>query len=106
RTWRSATALVWRTSPGAAHQLWRSAPASVPLVITRRHRGGVRPGQASAPDAIADMGRVRRVDHPDDLQLDARRQYLEQPAPGTEQHPALVDLQLVKHANLERALRR
>src|SRR5262249_16151949 len=51
----------------------------------------------SAPDAGADVGRLRRVDRPNDLQLDARRQDVEQPAATTEQHRDQVDLQLVQH---------
>ena len=34
----------------------------------------------SATDAVADVGGLRRVDHPNDLQLDQRRQHVEQPA--------------------------
>src|ERR1022692_2184652 len=60
----------------------------------------------SATDAVTDVGGLRCVDHPDDLQLDTRRQQLEQPVATAEQHRDLVDLQLVQHAGLESALRR
>jgi hypothetical protein len=53
--------------------------------------------RGSATDAVANVGGLRRVDHPDDLQLNARRQQLEQPTATTEQHRDLVDLQLVQH---------
>src|SRR5580658_3931155 len=66
----------------------------------------IRPHPGSATDAVAAVCGLRRVDHPDDLQLDARRQHLEQPSADTEQHRDLVDLQLVQHAGLERALGR
>src|SRR3712207_3135561 len=36
-----------------------------------------RPSTGSAAHAVADVGGLRCVDHPDDLQLDARRQHLE-----------------------------
>ena len=47
-------------------------------------------------DAVADVCGRRRVDHPHDLQLNARRQHLEQPAASTEQHRDLMDLHLVQ----------
>jgi hypothetical protein len=47
-----------------------------------------------------------RVDHANDLQLDARRQQLELPTATTEQHRDLVNYQLVQHTRLERPLRR
>ncbi|HEY6409984.1 MAG TPA: hypothetical protein VIY29_21210 [Ktedonobacteraceae bacterium] len=59
-----------------------------------------------APDAVADMGGLRRVDHPDDLQLDARRQHLEEPSATAEEHRDQVDLHLVQHRGFERPLRR
>ena len=37
----------------------------------------VPPRPGSATDAVADVCGLRRVDHADDLQLDARRQHLE-----------------------------
>src|SRR5215212_7601515 len=49
----------------------------------------------SATDAVADVGGLRRVDHPNDLQLDPRRQDVEQPTATTEQHRDLMDLQLI-----------
>ena len=49
------------------------------------------------------MRGLRRVDHPNDLQLDARRQQLEQPTASAEQHWDLVDLQLIQHTGLQRA---
>ena len=49
-------------------------------------------GVGSATDAVADVCGLRRVDHADDLQLDARRQHLEQPTATTEQHRNLVYL--------------
>src|SRR5215216_5219909 len=52
------------------------------------------------------MGGLRRVDHPNDLQLDARWQHLEQPMACTEQHWDQMDLQLVQHTGLECPLRR
>jgi hypothetical protein len=59
----------------------------------------------SATDAVADVGGIRRVDHPNDLQLDTRRQHLEQPTATAEQHRDLVNLQLVQHTGFERPLR-
>jgi hypothetical protein len=41
----------------------------------------------SATDAVTDVGGLRCVDHPDDLQLDTRPQQLEQPVATAEQHP-------------------
>ena len=41
-----------------------------------------------------------------DLQLDVRRQDVEQPEPLTEQRRELVNLQLVQHTGLQRPLRR
>jgi len=38
----------------------------------------------SATDAVADVGSLRCVDHPNDLQLHARRQQIEQPTTTTE----------------------
>src|SRR5579859_4727561 len=55
----------------------------------------------SATDAVADVGGLRRVDHPDDLQLDPRRQHLEQPTAATEQHRDLMNLHFVQHTCLE-----
>src|SRR5712671_7380342 len=60
----------------------------------------------SATDAVADVCGLRCVDDANDLQLDSRRQQLEKPAAATEQHRDLVNLQLIKHSGLERALRR
>src|SRR5688572_9594102 len=60
----------------------------------------------SATDAVADVRCLRRVDHPHDLQLDQRRQHVEQPAPLAEQHRDLMDLHLIQHPCLERPLRR
>ena len=40
----------------------------------------------SATDAVADVCGLRRVDHPNNLQLEAHRQHLEQPTVTTEQH--------------------
>jgi hypothetical protein len=45
----------------------------------------------TATDAVVDVCGLRRVDHPNDLQLDTRRQHLEQPPATTEQHRDLVD---------------
>ncbi len=42
------------------------------------------------PNLVVDVGGLRRVDHPNDLQLDVRRQHLEQPAATAEQHRDLV----------------
>src|SRR5918994_2693469 len=47
----------------------------------------------SATDAVADMGGLRGVDHPDDLQFDPRRQDVEQPTTTAKQHRDLMDLQ-------------
>src|SRR5918997_3205063 len=58
-----------------------------------------------ATDAVADVGGLRRVDHPDDVQLDLRRPLVEQPSATTEQHRDLMDLHLVQHPGLERPLR-
>src|SRR2546428_12939595 len=60
----------------------------------------------SATNAVVDVCGLRRVDHPNDLQLDARRQDLELPTATTEHHRDLVNYQLVQHAGLERPLRR
>jgi hypothetical protein len=38
-----------------------------------------RRSTGSATDAVMDVCGLRRVNHPNDLQLDARRQHLEQP---------------------------
>lgn len=57
---------------------------------TTHHVAAGRP--ALALDAVADVGSLRRVDHPDDLQLDARRQHLEQPTATAEEHRDLMDL--------------
>ncbi|MFD9664739.1 hypothetical protein ACFWAY_24450 [Rhodococcus sp. NPDC059968] len=51
-------------------------------------------------EAVADMGGLRRVDHPNDLQLDARGQYLARSTTTAEQHRDLMDLQLVEHTGL------
>lgn len=64
------------------------------------------PLPALAPDAIADVDGLRGVDHPHDLQLDARRQHLEEPTATTEEHRDLMNLQLVEHPSFERSLRR
>ena len=52
------------------------------------------------------MCRLRCIEHPDDLQLDTRRQHLEEPAAATEKHRDLGNLHLVQHAGLERTLLR
>jgi hypothetical protein len=44
------------------------------------------------------VGGLRCVDHSDDLQLDPRRQYVEQPAAAAEQYGDLVDVYLVQNA--------
>ena len=59
----------------------------------------------SPADAVADVCGLRCVEHPDDLQLDARRQHLEQPTSTTKQHGNLMDLQLIQRTRLERPLR-
>ena len=66
-------------------------------VHTRCDQAAAR-STGSAADAVADVGGLWCVDHPNDLQLDARPQHLEQPTTATEQHWDLVDLQLVQHA--------
>src|SRR6266700_6745017 len=58
----------------------------------------------SATDAVADVCGLRRVDYPDDLQLDTRRQHLEQSAASAKQHRDLVELHLVQHPGLQRPL--
>src|SRR5690242_19731937 len=50
---------------------------------------------SSTADAVGDVGGVRWVDHLGDLQLDARRQHVEQPTTTAEQHRNLVALQLI-----------
>jgi hypothetical protein len=75
------TAGSWATSRTSRCISW--APAT-----TRPSRLST----GSATHAVADVGRLRRVDHPNDLQLDARRQLLEQPTSATEEHGGLVDL--------------
>src|ERR1700729_3198955 len=54
--------------------------------------GGCGP-PGSPTDAVTDVRGLRRVDHPGDLQLDVRRQHVEQPEPLAEHHRDLVDLQ-------------
>ena len=62
--------------------------------------------QVAAPlPALADVGGLRGVDHPHDLQLNARRQHVEQSSTSAEEHRDLVDLQLVEHPSFERSLR-
>ena len=68
-----------------------------------RHTGR-DPG--SATDAVADVGGLRCVDHPDYVQLDGRRQDVEHPESLAQQHRDLVDLHLVQHPGLQRPLRR
>ena len=102
------------------HEAWRRRMVLLALVlgatfillyraIARKPAVGAPGGRwpsGSAADAVADVRGLRRVDHPHDLQLDARRQPLEQPSATTEQHRDLMDLQLVQHPGLERPLRR
>jgi hypothetical protein len=57
-----------------------------------------------ASDAVADVSGLRRVDHPNDLQLDVRRQHLEEPSATTEEHRHLMALQLVQHPGFQRPL--
>ena len=54
----------------------------------------------AATDAVANVRGVGRVDHPNDLQFDARPQSIKQPAIATEQHRNLVNLQFVQNAGL------
>src|SRR5690242_18806650 len=86
--------------PGAAWSSRSRRPESQPPYLQPQPAGGGSPG--SAADAVADVGGLRRVDHPDDLQLDVRRQDVEQPEPLTEQRRDLVNLQLVQHTGLQR----
>lgn len=44
------------------------------------------------------MRGLRRVDHPDNFELDSSRKDIEQPPTRTEQHRDLMDLQFVQHA--------
>jgi len=46
-------------------------------------------------NAITDVGGLRRVNHPNNLQLDLRRQLVKQPTTTTEQYRDLMDLQLI-----------
>src|SRR5207237_3228666 len=58
-----------------------------PCHSTRTHgvlESKVADAAGSATDAVADVCGLRGVDHPDDLQLDARRQHLDQSAATTE----------------------
>jgi hypothetical protein len=48
------------------------------------------PSTGSATDAVAQVCGLRRVDHPNDLQLHARRQHLELPTATPEQHRDLM----------------
>jgi hypothetical protein len=58
----------------------------------------------SATDAVADVGDIRCVDHPHDLQLDSAGQLVDEPATGSEQHRVQVNLQLVEDAGFEGSL--
>src|SRR5215472_8167774 len=62
-------------------------------------------GVGSVVDAVADVGRLRGIDHPDDVQLDQGRQLVEQAAAAAEQDGDLVDLDFVQHPHGERLLR-
>src|SRR5207248_9410428 len=60
---------------------------AAPCHSTRTHgvlESKVADAAGSATDAVADVCGLRGVDHPDDLQLDARRQHLDQSAATTE----------------------
>jgi hypothetical protein len=57
----------------------------------------LRCSAGSAADAVADVCGLRRVDHPNDLQLDVGRRDVEQPTATTEQHRNQMDLQLVAY---------
>src|SRR5215218_5409901 len=48
------------------------------------------PSTGSATDAVAQVCGLRRVDHPNDLQLHAGRQHLELPTAAPEQHRDLM----------------
>lgn len=76
------------------------------LTPTNHNQGPLVDQLSSATDAVADVCGIRCVDHPNDLQLDARRQHLELPSATAQQHRDLMDLQLVQHTGLERPLRR
>ncbi len=80
---------------GAPATAAQSAPTPDPPTHPDQPQPRGRWSTCSATDAVADVCGLRRVDHPNDLQLDARRQHLEQPTATTEQHRDLVDLQLV-----------
>src|SRR5215218_4140380 len=84
-----APAYPWATNNGRAAARMRSAVAGG-LVVMENHSRELlqssppRPGRPlpikdSTADAVAEMGGVRRVDDPDDLQLGERRQHVEQP---------------------------
>jgi hypothetical protein len=60
----------------------------------------------SATDAVAEVGGIRRVDHPNDLQIDPRGQDIEQPTATAEEYRNQMDLQLIQHSGLDRPLRR
>ena len=64
------------------------------------------PSTGSATDAVAQVCGLRRVDHPNDLQLNARLQHLKLPTATPEQHRDLMNYQLVQHTGLKRPLRR
>jgi hypothetical protein len=82
----------------------RAHARSVDAPPTNHHQAG-RWSTGSATDAVAEVGGLRGVDHPNDLQLDTRHQHLKQPTATTEQHRDLMDLQLVQHPGLQRPLR-
>jgi hypothetical protein len=63
---------------------------------------GVTIPARSATNTVADVGGLWRVNHPHNLQFDARRQHVEQSTSAAEQQRDLTDLQLIQHPGLER----
>jgi hypothetical protein len=91
---------------GRVHRQRGSIRADAPSVNSPRSlMTGDHWSTGSATDAVADVCGIRRVDHPNDLQLDLRRQHVEQSTATAEQHRDLVNLQLVQHTGFERPLR-
>jgi hypothetical protein len=65
-------------------------PTSMSPCAKRSAAPSGQPSTGSATDAVAQVCGLRRVDHPNDLQLHARRQHLELPTATPEQHRDLM----------------
>jgi hypothetical protein len=82
--------------PGPAVDIRRSGRratgTNVYLTLCQALGRAIRPtpSTGSATDAVAQVCGLRRVDHPNDLQLHARRQHLELSTATPEQHRDLM----------------